>query len=98
MSGFCYIPGGSLILNPWLHSQKLDTFDPPKGLAPIQTGDPPKMASEWPLGFSKRRKRTQNFLTFCYLPVSCSSLLSPSDFLDELYANFYIHMISRKGF
>ena len=56
MSGFCYIPGGSLILNPWLHSQKLDTFDPPKGLAPIQTGDPPKMASEWPLGFSKEGK------------------------------------------
>ena len=34
----------ALLLNPWLHSQKLGNVDPPKGLAPIQTGDPPEMA------------------------------------------------------
>ena len=77
-SGFSYIPGGSLMLDPWLHSQKLGNVDPPKGLAPVQTGDPQK----WPLsgtpGFARGREKTQNFLAFCCLPVSCPLCLSPS--------------------
>ena len=86
------------------HTQPLATFSETGYFWPSErpgsntNGGPPKNGLWVATRFFKRRKRTQNFLTFCYLPVSCSSLLSPSDFLDELYANFYIHMISRKGF
>ena len=81
MSGFCYIPGGSLILNPWLHSQKLDTFDPPKGLAPIQTGDPPKMTSEWHTRFFQKKEKDSEFpyvlLPPCLLFLSALSIRFP---------------------
>ena len=77
-SGFSYIPGGSLMLDPWLHSQKLGTVDPPKGLAPIQMGDPQKWPVSGTPGFARGREKTQNFLAFCCLPVSCPLCLSPS--------------------
>ena len=38
LSGFWYVPGASLRLTPWLYSQKLENFDPAKGLVPIQPG------------------------------------------------------------
>ena len=48
-----------------LHSQKLENFDPEKGLAQYKLGD---SAKPWPVNgtvaFAKNRERTQNFLTF----------------------------------
>ena len=63
MSGFWYIPGSSLRLIPWLHSQKMEDFDPPKGLAPIQTGGhcPPKKTSEWHTSFSQNKGKDSEF-------------------------------------
>ena len=94
-----YVLGASLRLTPWLHSQKLENFYPAEDLAPVQTGGPKKKT--WPLNgtlaFAKSRGRTQNFLTFCCLPVSCPPL-SPSDFLDDPYSTFHIHMTSWKEF
>lgn len=79
-SGFSLIPGGSLILNPWLHSQKLGNVDPPKGLAPIQTGDPPEMASEWHTRFCQRKGKDSEFP--CVLLPPC--LLCPSVSLHQI--------------
>ena len=76
-----------------------ENFYPAEDLAPVQTGGPQKKT--WPLNgtlaFAKSRGRTQNFLTFCCLPVSCPPL-SPSDFLDDPYSTFHIHMTSWKEF
>ena len=60
-TGFWYVLGASLRLTPWLHSQKLENFDPAKGLAPIQTGDPPKMASEWHASFCQKQGKDSEF-------------------------------------
>ena len=64
--GFWYVLGASLRLTPWLHSQKLENFDPARGLAPVQTG--PLPLKKWPLNgtlaFPKSKEKTQNFLTF----------------------------------
>ena len=115
LSGFWYVPGASLRLTPWLYSQKLENFDPAKGLVPIQTGEPPPQKK----AFAKSGEKTQNFLyvgsfmalsqnpdlrDLGHMCLSVASLspvplcLSPSDFLDEPYLTFRIHMTSRKEF
>ena len=112
--GFWYVLGVSLRLTPWLCSQKLENFDPAKGLAPIQTGDPPKMASEWlaKQGRDSEFPYIQSFMalsqnpdlrdsclmSFSCLPISWPLCLSPSDFLDQSFWTYHIRMLSRKGF
>ena len=58
LSGFWYIPGASLRLTPWLYSQKLENFDPAKGLVPIQTGEPPPKKKK---SFCQKRGKDSEF-------------------------------------
>ena len=97
MSGFCYIPGGS-------HTQPLSTFSETGYLSAFKrpgsktNRGPPKMASEWLTRFCQKTGKDSE-CPYILLPACLLSLsLSPSDFLDDLYVTFYIHMISRKGF
>ena len=55
-----------------LRSWKLLTLR--KSWLQYKRGTPQKWPLSGTLGFPKRRKRTQNFLTFCCLPISCSPL------------------------
>ena len=61
LSGFWYILGASLRLNPWIHSQKLEHFHTAKGLAPGQTGEPQKMAFEWHTSFCQEEVKDSGF-------------------------------------
>ena len=68
-------------LTPWLHSQKLENFDPAGDLAPIQTGEPPQnMASEWHTSFCQKQGRDSEF-PYVLLPPC---LLSPSVSLHQI--------------
>ena len=46
---------------PWLHSQKLENFDPAEGLASVQTASPTKMASEWHTSFCQKQGKDSEF-------------------------------------
>ena len=100
-SGFWYIQGSSLRLVPWLHSQKLEDFDPPKGLAPVQTRVPPKNSLSMHIIFCQNKSlmalsQSPNFRDSCYMCLSVASLfpvplcVSPPDFLDDPYLTFHI--------
>ena len=69
-----------LLLTPWPCFQKLENFDPAKGLATIQTVGPKKMASERHTNFCQQQGKDSEFPYVLLRPC----LLSPSVSLRQI--------------